>query len=110
MNRSEIIATVRANCQKTEEAIAALPAEAWVIVWGQQVLKVGTDGRIAILGVKFYTAPRAEVEANAAKFAAKVAREIPDSIGGAIKACTAAEALETVRKAHAEMLAAIPEF
>lgn len=104
-NLQAVIDELAANMAKTEAAIAAVPADLFVILWNGSVLR--TDGaKVAIVGPRIYTgSSRAFMVREAAKFSELgKARGIEDS---AATVHTAAQALQIVKAENAELMTKI---
>lgn len=106
MNRTEIINNLSKNMMAAEQAIACVPADRWVIVWGASVLK--TDGKkVSLIGPTIYSGSPSVMKIEAERFIAKTAGIDHPT---AVRAMPARRALAAVRKANRELLASIPAF
>jgi hypothetical protein len=98
---TDLIKNLLAAVARTEAAIAAIPANQWVIVWHDCVLK--TDGaKVAILGQHYYTGSQKFMEAEAARFPT-------DAEDSPAVAMSAPAALALIEAKNREMLANLPK-
>ena len=109
--RNETINQLRANMAAIEAQLAAVPADMWVILWGDTALK--TDGeRVGMFGPRIYCGSAARMKEAAQHFAATAEREFAKNNLECEPVCAlpAPDALALVKAKNAELLAAISKM